>query len=70
MDSKFVPPVTKAEFLKRASGIPLQGASGVLNSLKSRRSALVRSLDQEIYFYQKVVELHEVGEEKLKWGNE
>lgn len=70
MDSKFVPPATKAEFLERAKKVPLQGALGVLNSLKHRRASLIRSVDQEIHFYEKVVELNKVGEEKLEWGNE
>jgi len=70
MDSKFVPPKNKAEFLERAKKVPVVGALGVLNSLKHRRESLVRAIDQEILFYEKVVELNKVGEDKLDWGDE
>jgi protein tyrosine phosphatase len=69
MDSKFVPPTTKEEFLERAKKVPLAGALGVLNSLKQRRASMVRALDQEILFYEKVVELNKVGEDAVEWGD-
>lgn len=67
MDSKFVPPTTKEEFLKRAEKVTLEGARGVLGSLKNRRAALVKTIDTEIKFYEKVVELREKGEDKVTW---
>lgn len=68
MESKFVPPVTKEDFLERASKVPAEGASALLNSLKQRRAALVRAVDEEIKFYEKVVELNKVGADKLEWN--
>lgn len=70
MESKFVPPKSKEEFLERAKKLPVSGALGVLNSLKHRRASLVHSIDQEIYFLEKVIEFNKVGEDKVKWGNE
>lgn len=69
MDSKFVPPVNKAEFLERAKKVELRGALGVLNALKNRRASVTRAIDQEIYFYDKIVELNKIGEEKIEWGD-
>lgn len=69
MDSKFVPPANKAEFLERAKKVSLPGALGVLNALKNRRASLVSALNKEILFYEKVIELNKVGEDKITWGD-
>lgn len=68
MESKFVSPKNKQEFLERAKKVPLSGALGVLNSLKHRRASMVRSIDEEIFFYEKVLELAKNGEDKVEWG--
>ena len=69
MESKFVPPKNKEEFLERAKKTPVQGALGVLNSLKQRRASLVRAIDAEILFYEKVIDLNKFGEDKVEWGD-
>lgn len=67
MDTKFNPPLTKAEFLERAKKVELKAALSIRNALLHRRASAVRALDIEIEFYDKVVELYEDGEDAVEW---
>lgn len=60
---KFLPPATEDEFRARAKDVQLPAAIAILDSLKARRGELIRNIDLEIEFYEKVVELKK--EEKL-----
>lgn len=67
MDSKFNPPKTKEEFIERAEKISgINGALGVLNSLKNRRASMVHALDIEIAFYEEAAKYLKTGE--TTWG--
>ena len=60
MDSEFKPPQTDAEFKSRAKNITANSARAIINSLRARREVLVKSLDDELKFYKRV--LDELGE--------
>ena len=60
MDSEFKPPQTDDEFKSRAKNISATSAKAVIHSLQARREALVKSLDEEVRFYKRVLE--ELGE--------
>lgn len=68
MESKFVPPKNKEEFIKQVEPITYGGAMGVLNSLRHRRASMVRGIDIEIHFYEKVVEYLKNGD--VEWPGE
>lgn len=55
----FLPPKNEAEFKERADKIELAPAKSILESLKARRAAAVKTLDMEIEFYEKVIALKE-----------
>ena len=59
MAHEFKPPTTKEEFERRAKEVQPNAARAVLSSLKSRRAALVESLDAEIKFYEEAIKFHE-----------
>lgn len=61
MDSEFKPPQNEEEFKTRAKGITAEGARAIIKSLRSRREAVVKSLDEELKFYKRV--LDQLGEE-------
>lgn len=63
MQPQFKPPQTEEEFQERARALTLPGARAVLNTLRERRKALVEAIDQEIAFYQRVVEIKSDGPE-------
>ena len=62
MAQEFKPPTTKEEFERRAKEVDPKVARAILSSLKSRRAALVESIDAEIKFYEEALEFH--GEER------
>lgn len=55
----FLPPKNEEEFNERAAKIELGPAKSILSTLKARREAMVKTVDLEIAFYEKVVELKE-----------
>lgn len=55
MNPTFKPPRDEAEFAARANELSLVGAQQLLRSLKKRRETTVKSIDEEIAFYEKVV---------------
>lgn len=55
----FLPPKSEAELKERAATIELGPAKSILTSLEARREAMVKSIDAEIDFYKKVIELKE-----------
>ena len=65
MQPTFTPPQDEAEFNRRAGQLTLTGARSILRTLKERRKALVASTDQEMAFYEKVVEVKEAEERNL-----
>jgi len=58
---KFLPPTTEEEFLSRAKDVQLPAATAILDTLKARRGEVVRNLDLEIEFYEKVIEYRKEG---------
>lgn len=52
----FLPPKTEEEFKERAKEVSVEAATSILDSLVQRRKALVATIDQEIKFYEKVIE--------------
>ena len=58
---KFLPPTTEEEFLSRAKDVQLPAANAILDSLRARRAELIRNVDLEIEFYEKVVTYREEG---------
>ena len=52
---KFIPPKDEAEFEKRVKEINLPAAVSILDTLKTRRAAMLKDIDAEIEFYEKVV---------------
>lgn len=55
MQPTFKKPETREEFLKRADEIDVSGAKSILSTLYQRRAQLVKSIDEEIEFYQQVL---------------
>ena len=53
--SEFKPPQNEEEFEKRAKDVTSVGARAVLRSLRARKAAMVKSVDEEIAFYEKVL---------------
>jgi hypothetical protein len=58
---KFLPPVTEEEFLSRSKDVQLPAATSILDTLKARRGEVVRNLDLEIEFYEKVIQYRKEG---------
>ena len=58
---KFIPPHTEEQFLERARAVEPTAVAPILDTLKQRRSDLIRNIDMEIEFYEKVAEYREEG---------
>lgn len=57
--AEFKPPQNDEEFKARAATVTTEGARAVLNSLKHRRAALVKNIDEEIEFYERILKERE-----------
>ncbi len=65
MDSKFVPPKNKQDFLERVEKIDLNGAMAVRNALLHRRASAVAALNTELAFYDAAIAV--LKGEEVEW---
>lgn len=52
---KFLPPQTDEEFQERAKEVSTPAAQSILKTLRARKEAAIKSFDDEIKFYERVL---------------
>lgn len=56
MQPKFQPPKTDAEFKERATKVTIDGARSIKKTLEARRAAAVKPFDEEIKYWDRVID--------------